>query len=228
MFRSPDYTKNRDGARVPNSSEIVIIDFGSATFEYDHHTAIVSTRHYRAPEVILGTGWNYECDVWSLGCIVLELFAGDALFQTHENLEHLALMEKILGPIPVELVRQANRGKKYFNDDKLLWPVNASSDESVDVVNDAVPLREQLADHSDLYDLICGCLNYSKADRLTASECLQHRFFAPLHHNKKFERLIPPAMRSSLARQRSGKVLLEASSMGDSASERGGGGSPML
>ena len=31
-----------------------MIDFGSATFDDEHHSTIVSTRHYRAPEVILG------------------------------------------------------------------------------------------------------------------------------------------------------------------------------
>jgi len=35
-------------------SEIRLIDFGSATFDHEHHSTIVSTRHYRAPEVILG------------------------------------------------------------------------------------------------------------------------------------------------------------------------------
>ena len=33
-----------------------VIDFGSATFDWDHHTSIVTTRQYRAPEVDLGTG----------------------------------------------------------------------------------------------------------------------------------------------------------------------------
>ena len=32
-----------------------MIDFGSATLDSDYHTSIVSTRNYRAPEVILGT-----------------------------------------------------------------------------------------------------------------------------------------------------------------------------
>lgn len=31
-----------------------LIDFGSATFDHEHHSTVVSTRHYRAPEVILG------------------------------------------------------------------------------------------------------------------------------------------------------------------------------
>jgi dual-specificity kinase len=85
--------------KLPRSSEIKVIDFGSATFEDQYHSSIVSTRHYRAPEVILGLGWTYACDMWSLGCILVELLAGDALFQTHENLEHLAMMEKVGGGV---------------------------------------------------------------------------------------------------------------------------------
>lgn len=34
--------------------DIRLIDFGSATFEHEHHSRIVATRHYRAPEVVLG------------------------------------------------------------------------------------------------------------------------------------------------------------------------------
>ena len=34
--------------------------------------------------------------------------AGDALFQTHENMEHLAMMEAVLGPIPPPLAAAAN------------------------------------------------------------------------------------------------------------------------
>lgn len=39
---------------LPLSSAIKLIDFGSTTFEHQDHTYVVSTRHYRAPEVILG------------------------------------------------------------------------------------------------------------------------------------------------------------------------------
>ena len=36
------------------NTEVRLIDFGSATFDWEHHSKVVSTRHYRAPEVILG------------------------------------------------------------------------------------------------------------------------------------------------------------------------------
>lgn len=94
---------------------IKLIDFGSATFEAHHHSAVISTRHYRAPEVILGLGWTYPCDLWSIGCILVELYTGQALFQTHENLEHLAMMNTVLGPIPESMIHRADQySQKYF------------------------------------------------------------------------------------------------------------------
>ncbi len=45
--------KRKDIRRVKNT-EVRLIDFGSATFDWEHHSKVVSTRHYRAPEVILG------------------------------------------------------------------------------------------------------------------------------------------------------------------------------
>lgn len=39
---------------LPKSSAIKLIDFGSTAFDNENHSSIVSTRHYRAPEVILG------------------------------------------------------------------------------------------------------------------------------------------------------------------------------
>ncbi|OAY65965.1 Serine/threonine-protein kinase AFC1 [Ananas comosus] len=79
-IRVPDYKVLSRSAKggsffknLPKSSAIKLIDFGSTTFEHQDHSYVVSTRHYRAPEVILGLGWNYPCDLWSVGCILVEL-----------------------------------------------------------------------------------------------------------------------------------------------------------
>lgn len=90
-------TSNRTARhrKVLLNPEIRLIDFGSATFDDEYHSSVVSTRHYRAPEIILNLGWSFPCDLWSIGCILVEFFTGDALFQTHDNLEHLAMMEPV-------------------------------------------------------------------------------------------------------------------------------------
>lgn len=71
----------RRDERIVRRTDIKVIDFGSATFDWEHHSTIVSTRHYRAPEVILELGWSQPCDVWSIGCILFELYLGFTLFQ---------------------------------------------------------------------------------------------------------------------------------------------------
>jgi dual-specificity kinase len=67
----------------------------------------VCTRHYRPPEVIVNAGWSFPVDIWSIGCILFEIACGDTLFQTHKNVEHLAMMEYLLGRFPAWMVRQA-------------------------------------------------------------------------------------------------------------------------
>ncbi|QPG77294.1 hypothetical protein FOA43_004702 [Brettanomyces nanus] len=93
--------------KILRDPKIFTIDFGSAIFDDEYHSSVVSTRHYRAPEIVLGSGWSYACDIWSVGCILVELLTGDALFRTHENVQHLAMMQKVIGsPIDLKLVRK--------------------------------------------------------------------------------------------------------------------------
>lgn len=117
--------------RVLLDTEIRLIDFGSATFQDEYHSSVVSTRHYRAPEIILGLGWSFPCDIWSIGCILVEFYTGDALFQTHENLEHLAMMENVVGTrIDSHLITQINKmtrnggnpASKFFKRGRLEYP----------------------------------------------------------------------------------------------------------
>ncbi|XP_077226892.1 LAMMER-type protein kinase AFC2 isoform X3 [Tasmannia lanceolata] len=193
----PDYKVSsrspKDGSyfkRLPKSSAIKVIDFGSTTFDRQDHSYIVSTRHYRAPEVILGLGWSYPCDVWSIGCILVELCSGEALFQTHENLEHLAMMERVLGPFPQHMLKSVNRhAEKYIRKGRLDWPEGATSRESIKAVLKLLRLQNlvmQHVDHSagDFIDLLQGLLRYDPCDRLSAREALRHPFFTRDHHRR--------------------------------------------
>ena len=65
---------SKRNVRRMRDTRVKLIDFGSATFDWEHHSSVVSTRHYRPPEVILELGWAQPCDVWSIGCILFELY----------------------------------------------------------------------------------------------------------------------------------------------------------
>ncbi|KTG39148.1 hypothetical protein cypCar_00000441 [Cyprinus carpio] len=118
--------KMKRDERTLKNPDVKVVDFGNATYEHEHHTSVVSTRHYRAPEVILDLGWSHSCDVWSVGCILIEYYLGSTLFQTHDSKEHLAMMERVLGPLPTHML-QKTRKKRYVRHDKLDWDVHSSS-----------------------------------------------------------------------------------------------------
>ncbi|XP_030754062.1 probable dual specificity protein kinase madd-3 isoform X2 [Sitophilus oryzae] len=176
VHNSKRESKRREIKRVKRT-DVKLIDFGSATFDHEHHSTIVSTRHYRAPEVILELGWAQPCDVWSIGCILFELYLGITVFQTHDNREHLAMMQRILGEIPGRMARKTKT--KYFYKGKLDWDEKSSAGRYVR--DNCKPLlrykQSDDPDHNYLFDLIFKMLEYEPSERITLKEAMNHPFF---------------------------------------------------
>ena len=59
---------------------IKLIDFGTATKIEDKTTTIIGTPHYMAPEVILGDGYSFQVDFWSIGICMYEFMCGTVPF----------------------------------------------------------------------------------------------------------------------------------------------------
>ncbi|PWN51011.1 kinase-like protein [Violaceomyces palustris] len=170
---------------ILNNTEIRLIDFGSATFDEEYHSAVVSTRHYRAPEIILQMGWSFPCDVWSIGCILVEFFTGDALFQTHDNLEHLAMMEAVLGPMPDDYRRKAETYKPdLFRGGHLNFPNAETARNSHKYVkamkklHDIIPQSSPYQKHNQRFlHLLRRLLEYDPNKRIKVTEALNHPYF---------------------------------------------------
>ncbi|XP_034545881.1 dual specificity protein kinase CLK1 isoform X2 [Notolabrus celidotus] len=176
MEYNPDMKRDERTLRNP---DVKIVDFGNATYEQEHHTSVVSTRHYRAPEVILDLGWDHSCDVWSIGCILIEYYLGSTLFQTHDSKEHLAMMERVLGPIPTHLMQKTKK-QRYVHRSKLDWDMHSSSGRYVR--KHCKPLKHYMSskgeDHQQLFDLIEKMMTYDPAKRLSLEQALRHPFFS--------------------------------------------------
>lgn len=176
--------------RRPRNTGIVVIDFGSAVFVHERHPGRIGTRQFRSPEAVLGLAWDEKADIWSAGCIITMLYVGRRVFSVHEDMEHLAMMERILGAaVPRRMARafckarDAGAGDSpdglVFDDGVLAWPHCAPDHDGVERVQDLAPLRTQVPDrHSLFLELVLGLLEIDPERRLSALEAREHGFFS--------------------------------------------------
>lgn len=57
-----------------------IVDFGNACWADKQFAEEIQTRQYRAPEVILQSGYTFSVDMWSFACMAFELATGEMMF----------------------------------------------------------------------------------------------------------------------------------------------------
>lgn len=100
------------------SSAISLIDFGSACFAHSGPLyTYVQSRHYRAPEVILGLEHTCAIDMWSLGCIAAELVLGIPLFPGATEYNQLFKITSLLGMPPAEMIEKGTKGAHFYKPD---------------------------------------------------------------------------------------------------------------
>ncbi|XP_077215321.1 uncharacterized protein LOC143849910 isoform X2 [Tasmannia lanceolata] len=155
--------------------EIKVIDLGSSCFQSDNLSLYVQSRSYRAPEVILGLPYDQKIDIWSLGCILAELFSGEVLFPNDSLELLLARMIGILGPIDMEMLVRGQETHKYFTNDYDLYHMN----EETNQLEYIIPEKSSLAHHLEVSDVefiefIEDLLQTNPERRPTASQALQH------------------------------------------------------
>lgn len=147
----------------------------------------IQSRYYRAPEVILGVPYTTSIDVWSLGCVLFELYTGTPLFPGENESDQLLCIIEILGSPPIHLSMQAQnwscyfddcgQAKSKFNSRGLLKQAGSRSLSNILKVPDA-----------DFYSLIDSCLKWDPEDRIKAEVALNSPYFkdpsAPSSINK--------------------------------------------
>ncbi len=94
---------------------IKVIDFGSACYENHTSFSYIQSRFYRAPEVLLGLGYGMDIDMWSVGCILAELYLGLPLFAGTSELAQLRLISECLGPFPSHMLLAGSKVRRFFN-----------------------------------------------------------------------------------------------------------------
>lgn len=102
--------------RQKNKTGIKIIDVGSGCYSHEQIYTYIQSRFYRAPEIILGVPYTTAIDMWSMGCILVELYQGCPLFPGEDEQDQMGMFMELLGVPPGELVERGARSKKFFVD----------------------------------------------------------------------------------------------------------------
>ncbi|QPG72769.1 hypothetical protein FOA43_000070 [Brettanomyces nanus] len=95
--------------------EIKVIDFGSACHEKQVAYTYIQSRFYRSPEVILGLSYGSAVDMWSLGCIITELFLGLPLFPGTSEFNQLEIIVRMLGMPPTWMIEMGKNSINLIN-----------------------------------------------------------------------------------------------------------------
>ena len=93
---------------------IKIIDFGSACDERQTVYTYIQSRFYRSPEVLLGLPYSSAIDMWSLGCIVVELFLGLPLFPGSSEYNQVSRITEMLGMPPMWMLEMGKQSGEFF------------------------------------------------------------------------------------------------------------------
>lgn len=104
-------------------AQIKLIDFGSSCYLTDRQSSYIQSRSYRAPEVVLGLPYDGKIDVWSLGCVVSEMYTGEVTFQNDSIVSMLSRIEAICGPFPRHMIAQGRQSGQFFTKSGLLYEV---------------------------------------------------------------------------------------------------------
>ncbi|KAL0215467.1 hypothetical protein P9112_007651 [Eukaryota sp. TZLM1-RC] len=161
---------------------IKVVDFGSSCFTHDHLSSYVQSRSYRAPEVLLGLPYNTKIDIWSLACVLAELWTGEVLFLNSTIQTLLSRIISIVGPIPKHMIYKSKYGNRYFTSDLWLYE-RVRTDLGLNEFHCLLPRKSSLSQRlrctdSHFIDFLQYLFTIDPKERPSAREALDHPFFS--------------------------------------------------
>ncbi|KAF7619829.1 negative regulator of the PHO system [Aspergillus flavus] len=152
---------------INTKGQLKLADFGLARafgIPVNTFSNEVVTLWYRAPDVLLGSrSYNTSIDIWSIGCILAEMYTGRPLFPGTTNEDQLLKIFRVMGT-PSEI---SWPGISKFPEYKPDFPVYATQD-----------LRQVVSriDHLGV-DLLRRMLQMRPEMRISAASALKHAWF---------------------------------------------------
>lgn len=133
-------------------------------------TGYVSTRYYRAPEIMLTwQKYDVEVDIWSTGCIFAEMLEGKPLFPGRDHVHQFSIITELLGSPPDDVIDTIG------SENTLRFVRSLPHCEPVPFAT-----KFPTAD-PEAIDLLEKMLVFDPRKRIVAADALAHPYLAPYH-----------------------------------------------
>ncbi|KAF8334206.1 kinase-like domain-containing protein [Cantharellus anzutake] len=190
----------------PAKSKLKVIDFGSSCFEHEKVYTYIQSRFYRSPEVILGMNYHMAIDMWSLGCILAELYTGYPIFPGENEQEQLSCIMEVLGVPDKDLIARSSRKNLFFDRTGAPRPVVNSRGRR------RRPGSKTLAqvlrcDEEHFIDFISKCLHWDPERRLKPQNAMRHPFITAGRRKLVASGLTSSTSRTLLSSSRSTRTV---------------------
>lgn len=157
------------------AADIRVIDFGSSCREEEKVYTYIQSRFYRSPEVILGSSYGLGIDMWSVGCILAELWTGYPIFPGENEQDQLACIMEVFGPPDRHLVERCTRKKLFF--DSVGKPRVTVNSKGRRRRPSSKTLQQALKTEDEAFvDFIARCLRWDPDRRLKPNDACGHPF----------------------------------------------------
>ncbi|EAY01868.1 CMGC family protein kinase [Trichomonas vaginalis G3] len=151
-----------------SSGIIKVADFGSAQYitQASANNTYIVSRFYRAPELLIDAKqYDTAVDIWSTGCIIVEMLTGHTLFHSNNSDEQLKAILKVLGKPSFDDLHSIPHKKVVPQYRDQTTPIES-------IIPSNTP--------QDLKELLKSILVFNPKKRPTALECMNHKFFDEL------------------------------------------------
>uniref|UniRef100_A0A8C1SX97 non-specific serine/threonine protein kinase n=1 Tax=Cyprinus carpio TaxID=7962 RepID=A0A8C1SX97_CYPCA len=190
---------------------VKVIDFGSASHV---SKAVCSTylqsRYYRAPEIILGLPFCEAIDMWSLGCVIAELFLGWPLYPGALEYDQIRYISQTQGLPGEQLLNVGTKTARFFckesNSPYATWRLKTTEEHETETGLKSKEARKYIfsclddighvnlmlnmegcdqlaekADRREFVDLLKMMLMIDADQRIAPSDALTHPFVTMQH-----------------------------------------------
>ncbi|XP_067643665.1 homeodomain-interacting protein kinase 2 isoform X2 [Eurosta solidaginis] len=190
---------------------VKVIDFGSASHvSKTVCNTYLQSRYYRAPEIILGLPFCEAIDMWSLGCVVAELFLGWPLYPGSSEFDQIRYISQTQGLPTEHMLNSASKTSKFFYRDVdstyPFWRLKTTEEHEAETNTKSKEARKYIfnclddigqvnvptdleggqllaekTDRREFIDLLKRMLTIDQERRLTPAEALNHSFVRLTH-----------------------------------------------